>query len=239
MASTLGIDLASRNVRTAACRIDWGGRRPTVDVLETGASDARILELAGSVDATGIDAPFGWPVAFRSFLEGGAPRDAATEGWFESARHDILLRHTDRHVWRTVGRKPLVVAADLIAYPALRCAGILASLGVRDRTGVEGVFEVYPAAALIRWGIATRSVPLPALTSSLFAAMPSPIAIRPEHRDLMISNRDAFDALVAALVARAAALDLTDPCPEETRAAAVSEGWIHVPRPGSLATLLP
>jgi hypothetical protein len=50
-------------------------------------------------------------------------------------------------------------------------------------------------------------------------------------------NEHAFDALIAALVARAVAPNLTErPPPSELLTAAV-EGWIHLPRPGSLAVL--
>lgn len=50
-------------------------------------------------------------------------------------------------------------------------------------------------------------------------------------------RHDAFDALVAALVARAALLGLTDGPPAEARARAEREGWIHLPLRGSLELL--
>ena len=56
-------------------------------------------------------------------------------------------------------------------------------------------------------------------------------------RALCLTSDDAFDALVAALVARAAAVDLVEEVPEEEREAARREGWIALPRAGSLAGL--
>jgi len=44
--------------------------------------------------------------------------------------------------------------------------------------------------------------------------------------------------LVAALVARAAMRGLTEPIPLGLRAAALREGWIAIPREGSLGELV-
>jgi hypothetical protein len=101
----------------------------------------------------------------------------------------------------------------------------------RDRlavTGAELVAEVYPAAARLRWNLSsTRSVTelQTALALLHFADQSGAVAyVRDGH---------AFDALVA----RAVALDLTEPPrPSELSVAAV-EGWIHLPRPDSLAAL--
>jgi hypothetical protein len=47
----------------------------------------------------------------------------------------------------------------------------------------------------------------------------------------------SFDPLIAALVARAAAIGATDPPPSELTALAAVEGWIHLPSPDTLASL--
>ena len=46
-----------------------------------------------------------------------------------------------------------------------------------------------------------------------------------------------LDALVAALVARAAVIGCCEPIPPGDRALAMEEGWIALPRSGSLADL--
>ena len=50
------------------------------------------------------------------------------------------------------------------------------------------------------------------------------------EREAAGSDHNCFDALVSSLVARAAALGLTEPPePGEQADRAVREGWIHVP----------
>jgi predicted nuclease with RNAse H fold len=229
--TVLGVDLASRDARTAAAIIersdDGTGRLTTLDV---GVSDRRILDCAADVDATGIDAPLGWPDGLRTFLAEGAPADAIERGWYDGARHDVFLRATDRFVWRLVGKKPLVVAADLIAYPALRCAGILSALTVSDRSGADGVFEVYPAAALIRWGIPVRRATPSRLAIGLTARFPG-LVIPDRHRAVLHADRDALDAVVAALATLAAVDGASAPIPDGLQERARREGWIHVPAP--------
>ncbi len=58
-----------------------------------------------------------------------------------------------------------------------------------------------------------------------------------DARKLCRRSDDAFDALIAALVARAAALGFTDAPPPEISAAAETEGWIHLPAAHSLRDL--
>jgi Protein of unknown function (DUF429) len=129
----------------------------------------------------------------------------------------------------------------------MRCASLLDELGARgervDRSGAGKVVEVYPAVALDRWSLrsggykkAKGRTELAALVDSLEQAIPG-LAIPAGARELCSANDDAFDALVASLVARAAALGLTDGPPPEHAERARREGWIHVPRPGTLAQL--
>jgi predicted nuclease with RNAse H fold len=227
--SALGIDLASRNVRTAAALLTRGGNGSgSVEILEVDVSDQRILELSGRADATGIDAPFGWPDGLRRFLDHGPPADGVERGWFDGARNEVFLRATDRFVWQKIGKKPLVVAADLIAYPALRCAGLLAALGITDRSGADGVFEVYPAATLIQWAIPIRRAASAQLAAAVVDRFPG-LEITNEQKALLESNRDALDAVVAALSTLAAADGASCPIPEELRDRARREGWIHIP----------
>jgi len=152
-------------------------------------------------------------------------------------------------VWKDLGRPPLSVAADKIALPAMRCAGLLDALGVVDRSGDGQVFEVYPAVALKTWGLASsgykasRTAPggdrasLALLLGSLVERCPW-LHLSDEAILLCSSDDDAFDALVASLVARAAVLGLTARPTTDEAALATREGWIAVPSPGSLERLL-
>lgn len=238
---TLGIDLASQPARTAGCEIEWSGGRAAVIEPLLGLADADLLDRAARCDAVGIDAPFGWPLPFVAFLTGSA-HDASPPTWDDARRRELTFRRTDLHVWRTVGRVPLSVAADRIALPALRCAGLLARLGVADRAGDGRVFEVYPAAALRSWGLAAAGYKsgsdgvLPGLLRTLLDRCPW-LDLTADAALACGRSDDAFDALVGALVARAAVLGRTaGPGPGDIEAAR-AEGWIHVPGPGSLERL--
>jgi len=58
-----------------------------------------------------------------------------------------------------------------------------------------------------------------------------------QQRDACVSSDDCLDALICALVARAAAVGVTTPPTEEQQAEAESEGWIHLPTDGALKLL--
>lgn len=112
-----------------------------------------------------------------------------------------------------------------------------------DRTGDGGTMEVYPAAALTRWGFdisGYKSVSdrLRALAEAFFNRLPW-LVIGPTTREACGRNDDLFDAVVSSLVARAGRLGHTDP-PQSAamREHARREGWIHVPSAESLQCLV-
>ena len=242
---TLGVDLASDPRRTAACLLEWRAGRARLLELEVGADDERILGLHGRADATGIDSPFGWPAAFVGFLCSAARLlPELGEPWGPGVRDELRYRATDRVVRAAVGRWPLSVSSDLIAVVAMRCVGLLTRMGVSDRAGADGVFEVYPAAALARWALGNRGYKGPAgrvrrtaLLRALKAAARWLDFGTAAQRALLLESADAFDALVASLNCRAAAIGLTEPPPDELRREAAREGWIALPLAGSLGRL--
>lgn len=61
---TLGIDLSSQPKDTAACLIDWQPGRGVVHAPALACDDATLDAWIARADATGIDAPLGWPEAF-------------------------------------------------------------------------------------------------------------------------------------------------------------------------------
>ncbi|HJL16643.1 MAG TPA: DUF429 domain-containing protein [Sandaracinaceae bacterium LLY-WYZ-13_1] len=228
---TLGIDLASRDDRTGVCVLRWA-ERVGIEALSVGAGDAALLELAAGADAVGIDAPFGWPEAFVSWVAGERPRQA----WTTGLRDRLRFRRTDAWVKERTGRWPLSVSSDLIAVPAMRCALLLDRLGVTDRSGDGRVFETYPAASLACFDLPARGYKgrrgrerRRALVKALVARTPW-IEWTRRQRERCVAEDDALDALVAALVAGAAHRGLTERPSPEDRAAARREGWIHLPR---------
>jgi len=67
---TLGIDLAAKPKKTAACMIDWRDGRAVVLSLQSGLEDRALYELIADADKVGIDAPFGWPDEFVEAVAG-------------------------------------------------------------------------------------------------------------------------------------------------------------------------
>ncbi|GAA3374883.1 DUF429 domain-containing protein [Streptomyces sannanensis] len=239
---TLGIDLAASPKTTAAAVVDWaddGTARVTPPRLRCGDDEllALITGLADD-DRVGVDCPFGWPVAFveavAAHTEGrpwpGRGTDSATH------RATMRFRRTDLVVREATGRYPLTVAFDRLGAAAARWAHLadgLAALGRPvERAGTGQVTEVYPAAARRRWGLGPeRSM------TELCAAAPW-LRCGAAERAAYDTSEHAFDALIAALVARAVALGLTaGPATEADARAAAVEGWVHLPDEGSLAAL--
>jgi predicted nuclease with RNAse H fold len=236
---TLGVDLASQPANTGLAIIAWTEGLARLERLELGATDERIVAVAAEVDVVGIDAPFGWPAPFIELLD-RSPEPAA---WTHEHRDRLRFRRTDFAVRGALGRWPLSVSSDLIALPAMRCQGLLRRLNVQDRSGDGRVVEVYPALALHRWGFPSsgykgskRTAPRAALWERLETRVPW-LSVSAEHRDLIRRSDDALDAVVAAIVARAAQLGALEPIPAVDRDAARVEGWIAIPTAGSLAAL--
>lgn len=243
------MDLAAATKKTAAAVIDWTGGGARLVRLALDVTDEEIVELFGSTDMTGVDCPVGWPDAFLPFLAGHLNFDAhpvldhdGIEG-----RRLLAYRDTDRFVTGRTGLIPLSVSADRLAHPAMRCAVIQAKIareyGPQARDGSGRMAEVYPAASLKLWGIHARgykgqgtaeSERRGLILDSLEAA--APWLDLAGHRDDLAASDDMFDAVIASLTARAVSRGQTFAPTADHAAAALSEGWIHVPS-GPLADL--
>jgi len=240
---TVGIDLSSQPKHTATCAIAWG-KTVVVQEPQLGANDSSLIAAMNSGDKIGIDIPLGWPEHFVSAI--GSHHSG--QKWPKPHSDDgLYLRQTDRFVWARVGRRPLSVSSDKIAIPAMRAAWLLSQWSAKpiDRAGTGRIVEVYPAAALMRWGFsagrykgeAGREV-RGALIDSFQARTRSWVMLDQSTRKRCLDSDDAFDAFVAALVARASAKALCEPIPAEHLDIARREGWIAVPLEGSLDHLM-
>ena len=65
------------------------------------------------------------------------------------------------------------------------------------------------------------------------------LTLRPEQVEHCVADDNAFDALIAALVARAATVNEVLDIPSDQMATARREGWIALPKDGSLERLVP
>ncbi len=236
--STISVDLSTDPKRTGLCLLAWsgGGRPARIVDLVAGATDENVVSIAQGADHIGIDAPFGWPKPWAAAVAAHRPGDPfAADG----SPAKLTRRYTDEWIASSVGIRPLPVAANLIGATAIRCARLLAAFGMPVDAGEAvqpgSVSEVYPAAALKRWGQSFtlykgrqwREARLALVAAVIEAGLP--VALTPTQRAALEANDDALDALIASLVARAVALGLTDDCPLEARESCRSEGWIRVP----------
>jgi hypothetical protein len=242
---TLGVDLAAATSKTAAAVIEWGQGRARLAHLALDVADQDITELFGTTDMTGIDCPVGWPQALIPFLSGHLEFDAGPVLAYDGieGRRLLAYRDTDRFVTARTGLIPLSVSADRLAHPAMRCAVIQAKIaalhGPQPRDGSGKLAEVYPTASLKLWGLGTRRYKgrgtteaerLSVLLESL--RRQAPWLDLAGHEDRLAGSDDLFDAVVASLTARAAAVGLTLQPDGAHAAAARNEGWIHLPAAG-------
>ena len=221
--------------------VEWLAGRAVVRDLAWGADDAAILAAMAEAGKVGIDCPLGWPDAFLAFVaahQSGSvpiPRGIGERGW----RQPLTMRVTDLVVRQETRLVPLSVSADRIGHVAMRCACLLAQFAqqghVASRDGSGTIAEVYPAASLKVWGLPYRGYKRPGDTTTLGKLVDGLLTAAPwldlGEADLVCrAHHDAVDAVVAALTARAAALNLTLPprTPQEA-AAARTEGWIAIP----------
>jgi predicted nuclease with RNAse H fold len=242
---TAGVDLAAEPAGTALAVIEWAPESAVIRELRVGLTDEPLVQAASRVDKVGIDCALGWPQEFIDFVTAQAQLSASSD--FDGGmawRRRLAYRETDRHVRELTGRWPLSVSTDRLGLTAMRAAGLLTKLARSgthiDRTGAGLVAEVYPGASLRLWGFDTagyrtsreaRATLLGALRSS------APWLDAGEHAQLMIDSCDAFDAVVAALAARAVAVGRCSRPTERQRELAAVEGWINLPL-GTLPSLI-
>ena len=253
---TLGIDLSSDPKKTAACSVSWEERVVRVEQLSVGLEDGPLVELMLEADWIGIDAPFGWP---SDFIEAVTTWSKSGQ-WPPVEKKKLRFRTTDLFV-KDTARLPLSVSTDRIAVTAMRCARLLTAYAERhfgdgasvERSGDDQVVEVYPAAALILWSDEAADLRFDPqgykgadpsaqekrerLIEVLEQAAPW-LALEPGQRSCCIRSDDALDAVLCALVARAASKGSTlRPETMAQTADAHIEGWIHLPAEGTLMAL--
>lgn len=237
----VGIDLAADASRTgvAVMQEQPDQQRLVVEEASLGADDDALVDLAAEAAKTGVDVPLGWPQSFVEHVRSHAA--GALTGLKDSDlewRRSKVMRGTDMLVREQFGLTPLSVAADRIAYPALRWTVVEARLrdGGTDcsRDGSGRICEVYPAAALRAWGLPHRGYKAAASHAARQQIVDGLDVVFPHlvwngFREKCVTSDDVLDAVIAALVTREADAGRTRAPDHAEREAALSEGWIHVP----------
>lgn len=240
----LGVDVATDPRRTglAVGRLEEGcllvdhlAPRSTVEELV-----ARYRDLDPPVLVC-LDAPLGWPAAVGAHLADHVAGQA-----LPVTRDVLFWRETDRVVRRVTGKRPLSVAADLLAHTAHQALTLVAALRLVRPTPVllgpgsletAGAIEVYPGAALAGLGVSTRGYKAAKgrepRARLLEALEPTGLRLTPDQRDIAVASADALDAALCLTIGVAflqrRCVDWRDH--EVDPRLVRKEGWMWVPTP--------
>lgn len=200
-----------------------GPRLGFLEFVALAASEADLTVLDGARIVVGIDAPLGYPSAYRRLVSGDA---VYLEGFSRELDNGFAYRETERHVHGALGKKPLSAPFDklgnnaTVAISHARWWSAEHELKVVPFATAERdenvILEVYPALAKTKDG-----EPIP----SLAPHMPPDVE----------RGTDAYDAALCALVALAYAADgriegLPVTCgPQGDPSRIREEGWIFYP----------
>jgi predicted nuclease with RNAse H fold len=232
-----GIDLAAEPKGTALALIEFSKDKAQLSYLEQGLDDQALITNTNNADKVGIDCAFGWPIKFSQFIakHQNLTSKELIDGGMDY-RRELSFRETDREIRRLTGRWPLSVSTDRLGLTAMRCAGLLSKYqaeGVEvDRAGSKLLVEVYPGATLRNWKLDTTGYRINtearAALLELLELQASWLEIS-SFRTQMIESTDCFDAVIAALAARAVYQGhYNKPTAEQLECARV-EGWICLP----------
>lgn len=242
---TAGVDLAAEPKGTALAIIEWKKTEANLVDLQLGVNDEAIVEAAGVVEKLGIDCALGWPIEFLEFLNNHANLDNTKfpDGGMDWRRR-ASFRESDRHVREVTGKWPLSVSTDRLGLTAMRCAGLqgrIQQAGIPiDRSGSGKIVEIYPGASLRLWGFDTTGYrAIPEAREELLRSIENqaPWLKLDSYQDMMISSTDAFDAVIASLATRSAALGKYFKPSNNVLEVAKIEGWIALPK-GNLKDLI-
>jgi hypothetical protein len=238
----LGVDLATEPAGTAGCWLTFDEDDARADIVDDRLDDETLIRLVAASDRAAIDSPFGWPEPFFAAISQWRDSGSFPTG----SREPLRLRATDLYVKeRTLS--PYSVSADKIGALAMRCALLLTGLADVEQTRLDRVdgkaVECYPSAALYRFGFsraglrnAKRDQDVRVRLLGQILARASWLSVDEETQARLTRVGHSFDAFIAALVARAVALGMTDRPPPQLAALAAAEGWIHLPFPDALAS---
>ena len=240
-----GIDLAAEPKGTALALIEFKANIAELVFLEQGLDDQALIDKTIKANKVGIDCAFGWPIEFAKFIaQNQDPKNKNPIDGGMDFRRTLSFRETDRVIKELTGRWPLSVSTDRLGLTAMRCAGLLSryqQAGTEvDRSGAGKLAEVYPGATLRTWSFDTGNYRVnKEVRAKLIKELnrQAPWLELGAHQELMIESGDAFDAVIAALAARAIHQGQYNKPTADQHKRAVIEGWICLPS-RELATLV-
>jgi predicted nuclease with RNAse H fold len=240
-----GIDLAAEPKGTALALIEFKNDKAELVYLEQGLDDQTLIDKTINADKVGIDCAFGWPIEFAKFIaQNQDPKNKEPIDGGMDFRRTLSFRETDRVIKELTGRWPLSVSTDRLGLTAMRCAGLLSRYqqsGTEvDRSGAGKLAEVYPGATLRAWSFDTTNYRVnKEVRAKLIKELnqQAPWLELGTYQALMIESGDAFDAVIAALAARAIQQGRYNKPTAEQQARALVEGWICLPDRG-IASLI-
>jgi len=224
---------------------------PFAELEEQPFTDACLVEMlrSGEWGRVAIDVPFGWPTGLLDLLgRWRAGEQVYLPADRRRGRSETLYRRTDLVTWDLTGVKPIPVGVESLAWVALRAFHVLSQaelhppLAGRD----SSIIETYPKAALACWpdmprGSTKSGDAAPRVRAEVLALLAAGVSLTMEdvdRRAILEQRKDhRFDAVICALVARAAMVGRTRLPAETDRKAAYEEGWIYLPVAGSLTSL--
>lgn len=240
-----GIDLAAEPKGTALAILEFENNKAKLVFLSQGLDDQALIDQTINSDKIGIDCAFGWPIEFAKFI--ATHQDPTNETEIDGGmdfRRTLSFRETDRQIRELTGRWPLSVSTDRLGLTAMRCAGLLSKYqkeGVAiDRSGGGKLAEVYPGATLRNWDFDTTNY---RVNNDVRARLLKDIKAQAPWLDTdsfetqMIESSDSFDAVIAALAARAVYQGRYTKPTQDQQAAAEIEGWICLPK-GEITSLI-
>jgi predicted nuclease with RNAse H fold len=240
---TAGIDLAAEPKGTALAILAFMNNKAKIVYLEQGLDDQALIDKTINADKIGIDCAFGWPIEFAKFIaQNQDPKNKEPIDGGMDFRRTLSFRETDRVIKELTGRWPLSVSTDRLGLTAMRCAGLLSryqQAGIEvDRSGAGKLAEVYPGATLRTWAFDTTNC---RVNKEVRAKLIKELTQRAPwleltNTELMIESADAFDAVIAALAARAIQRGEYHKPSADQQARALIEGWVCLPSK-ELATL--
>jgi predicted nuclease with RNAse H fold len=249
---TCGINLAAPRSNRWLAVIRWEDEKAELLELAQDFKDYPVAGVISGFDIVGINCPFAWPRSFAECVTNYAAKKMG--GWstgVESTGPQLNYRLTDEIVKHIVPgvRLPSAISGKT-ALATLQCAQAVADLGYPPSSfGGEvdpgSVVEVCPPASLSQWGMPYKGYKtakgrslLDAMATKLVKYYPGPWLRLGRWFDTCRTDPDAFEAVIAALTARAVAVGRAiKPRSVIELEYAATEGWIWIPDKGSLPGL--